>query len=166
MFPYKIQTQQPLSPEAIDKRLEFGNVVLNWLDNNEINFGQIWFSDEAHFHLDGCVNKQNWRIWGTENPHFSIEKSLHPQRVTVWCALSSRGIIGAEFIDGTVQYVEVLKEKFISAIQCAEEFDQMWLMQDGARPHRTREVFDLLEEHFDERIITLDYNKETGKGID
>ncbi|KAI5708051.1 hypothetical protein M8J77_015430 [Diaphorina citri] len=29
---------------------------------------RIIFSDEAHFHLNGFVNKQNCRIWGSENP--------------------------------------------------------------------------------------------------
>ena len=41
------------------------------------------FSDEAHFDLGGCVNKQNYPIWGAENPHAYIEKPTHPKRVTV-----------------------------------------------------------------------------------
>jgi len=144
-------------------------VIINWIDNNEIDMSTVWFSDEAHFHLDGYVNKQNWRIWGSENPHYSIEKSLHPLRVTVWCALSSAGIIGAIFIDGTVtssQYIEVLKDNFIPAIQSYPGFDQMWIMQDEARPHRTTDVFAVLNEYFDERVIALGYRDKTGKGID
>jgi hypothetical protein len=28
-----------------------------WDQNNEVLFYNIWFSDEAHFHFDGEVNK-------------------------------------------------------------------------------------------------------------
>jgi hypothetical protein len=27
-----------------------------WAQNNEVSFNNFWFSDEAHFHLDGVVN--------------------------------------------------------------------------------------------------------------
>jgi hypothetical protein len=30
-------------------------------------------SDEAHFHLSGTVNKQNFRYWAAENPFHRIE---------------------------------------------------------------------------------------------
>ena len=43
----------------------------------------IIFSYEAHFALDGYVNKQICRIWCIENPHAYIEKSTHPKRVCV-----------------------------------------------------------------------------------
>jgi len=39
-------------------------------------------------------------------------------------------------------------------------------MQDGARPHRTTDIFELLFEHFDERIIALDSSSKIGVGID
>jgi hypothetical protein len=28
----------------------------------------ILMTDEAHFHLSRCVNKQNFHYWGEENP--------------------------------------------------------------------------------------------------
>ncbi|GBO12250.1 hypothetical protein AVEN_243118-1 [Araneus ventricosus] len=40
------------------------------------------------------------------------------------------------------------------------------VMQDGATPHCTNEVFDLLEEHFNERIVALGYPKSKNMGID
>jgi hypothetical protein len=30
-----------------------------WAQNNEASFNNVWFSDEAHFRLDGVVNKPN-----------------------------------------------------------------------------------------------------------
>lgn len=41
---------------------------------------KIIFRDEAHFHLDGVVNRQNCRIWGAENSRVIVKKQMHPQR--------------------------------------------------------------------------------------
>ncbi|GFX89099.1 transposable element Tc3 transposase [Trichonephila clavipes] len=49
-------------------------------------------SDEAHFWLNGYVNKQNCRIWSEANPHVYVETPLHPEKLTVWCALWAGGI--------------------------------------------------------------------------
>ncbi|GFW65054.1 uncharacterized protein TNCV_393201 [Trichonephila clavipes] len=48
---------------------------------------RILFSDEAHFWLNGYVNKQNCRIWTEANPQVYVETPLHPEKLTVWCAL-------------------------------------------------------------------------------
>ncbi|GFX27330.1 hypothetical protein TNCV_3341421 [Trichonephila clavipes] len=53
----------------------------------------IWL-DEAHFWLNGCVNKQICRIWSEANPQVYVETPLHPEKLTVWCALWAGGIIG------------------------------------------------------------------------
>ncbi|GFY34744.1 hypothetical protein TNCV_844431 [Trichonephila clavipes] len=54
---------------------------------------RILFSDEAHFWLNGCVNKQNCRIWSEANPQVYVETPLHPEKLTVWCALWAGGIL-------------------------------------------------------------------------
>ncbi|GFX12100.1 transposable element Tc3 transposase [Trichonephila clavipes] len=55
---------------------------------------RILFSDEAHFWLNGYVNKQNCRIWSEANPQAYVETPLHPEKLTVWCALrAARAII-------------------------------------------------------------------------
>ncbi|GFU14434.1 putative transposable element [Trichonephila clavipes] len=54
---------------------------------------QILFSDEAHFWLNGYVNKQNCRIWSETNPQVYVETPLHPEKLTVWCALWAGGIL-------------------------------------------------------------------------
>ncbi|GFX40685.1 hypothetical protein TNCV_1218081 [Trichonephila clavipes] len=59
---------------------------------------RILFSDEAHFWLNGYVNKQNGcRIWSEANPQVYVETPLHPEKLTVWCALWAGGIIGPYF---------------------------------------------------------------------
>ncbi|GFX88953.1 uncharacterized protein TNCV_2852531 [Trichonephila clavipes] len=54
---------------------------------------RIFFSDEAHFWLNGYVNKQNCRIWSEANPQVYVETPLHPEKLTVWCALWAGGIL-------------------------------------------------------------------------
>ncbi|GFW38423.1 hypothetical protein TNCV_1332761 [Trichonephila clavipes] len=54
---------------------------------------RILFSDEAHFWLNGYVNKQNCRIWSEANPQVYVETPLHPEKLTVWCALWADGIL-------------------------------------------------------------------------
>ncbi|GFS51118.1 mariner Mos1 transposase [Trichonephila clavipes] len=54
---------------------------------------RILFSDEAHFWLNGYVNKQNCRIWSEANLQVYVETPLHPEKLTVWCALWAGGIL-------------------------------------------------------------------------
>ncbi|GFT37236.1 uncharacterized protein TNCV_1126851 [Trichonephila clavipes] len=58
---------------------------------------RILFSDEAHFWLNGNVNKQKCSIWSEANPQVYVETPLHPEKLTVWCALWAGGIIGPYF---------------------------------------------------------------------
>ncbi|GFX02700.1 uncharacterized protein TNCV_2011441 [Trichonephila clavipes] len=44
---------------------------------------RILFTDEAHFWLNGYVNKQNCRIWSEANPQVYVETPLHPEKLTV-----------------------------------------------------------------------------------
>ncbi|GFW28365.1 hypothetical protein TNCV_4640301 [Trichonephila clavipes] len=54
---------------------------------------RILFSDEAHFWLNGFVNKQNCLIWSEANSQVYVETPLHPEKLTVWCALWAGGIL-------------------------------------------------------------------------
>ncbi|GFV29322.1 putative DD41D transposase [Trichonephila clavipes] len=54
---------------------------------------RILFSNEAHFWLNGYVNKQNCRFWSEANPQVYVEAPLHPEKLTVWCALWAGGIL-------------------------------------------------------------------------
>ncbi|GFS79182.1 hypothetical protein TNCV_4408761 [Trichonephila clavipes] len=54
---------------------------------------RILFSDEAHFWLNGYVNKKKCRIWSEANPQVYVESPLNPEKLTVWCALWAGGIL-------------------------------------------------------------------------
>ncbi|GFY08970.1 hypothetical protein TNCV_4661611 [Trichonephila clavipes] len=58
-----------------------------------IGIGIAGHDDEAHFWLNGYVNKQNCHIWSEANPQVFVETPLHPEKLTVWCALWAGGIL-------------------------------------------------------------------------
>ena len=76
---------------------------MEWIINREkvdaAFSSEIILSDEARFHLDGFVNRQNCRVWGSEKPRVISEKQMHPQRVIVWCGFWAGGIIGSYFFE-------------------------------------------------------------------
>ena len=53
------------------------------LENDSDFHRKIIFSDEAHFWLNGFINKQNMCYWSDSNPHVLHESSLHPEKITV-----------------------------------------------------------------------------------
>ncbi|GBN01085.1 hypothetical protein AVEN_94206-1 [Araneus ventricosus] len=86
----------------------------------------------------------------------------------VWAAISSRGKIGPFFLEKTLnaaKYLGILDE-FVAILYALDDhWNASQFMQDGARPHRTPAVFDFLREHFNDRVIALDYDKHTGSGM-
>jgi hypothetical protein len=54
----------------------------------------IGMSDEIHFQLSGCVNKQDFHYWSEANPRQLYECPLHSEHLTVWCCVRSFGVIG------------------------------------------------------------------------
>ena len=65
-------------------------------------------SDEAPFHMNGFVNKQNFRHWGIENLQMLQEKSLHTLRVTVWCAIMHDRVICLYFYENEAGITETV----------------------------------------------------------
>jgi len=93
MKPYKIQLVQELKLHDHPMRFRFAQWAEQRLVEDEHFYRKIIFSDEAHFHLGGYVNKQNCRIWGSENP-----SSWRSQCTTSDCLVSG-GIIGSFFFE-------------------------------------------------------------------
>ncbi|GFU94303.1 putative DD41D transposase [Trichonephila clavipes] len=123
---------------------------------------QILFSDEAHFWLNGYVNKQNCRIRSEANPQVYVETPLHPEKPTGWCALWAGGIIGPYFFknDGghnvTVngdRYRAIITNFFIPKLN-NHDVQELWFQQHGATCHTPRATIVLLKDTFGDRLIS------------
>lgn len=59
-----------------------------------------------------------------------------------------------------------ISRKLVAVQNAVEDHENTpWYVQDGARPHRMAEAFNLLNERFDDRVIAQDYCKRTGSGL-
>ncbi|GFW87753.1 putative DD41D transposase [Trichonephila clavipes] len=123
---------------------------------------RILVSDEAHFWLNGYVNKQNCRIWSEANPKVYVETPLHPEKLTVWCALWAGGFIGPYFFKNdeghnvTVngdRYRAMITNFFIPELN-NHDVQELWFQQDGATCHTARATIDLLKDTFGDRLIS------------
>ncbi|GFS85768.1 putative transposable element [Trichonephila clavipes] len=119
---------------------------------------RILFSDEAHFWLNGYVNKQNYRIWSEANPQVYVETPLHPEKLTVWCALWAGGIIGPYFFKNDEGHGEVNGDRYRAMITNFfipelnnHDVQELWFQQDGAT-YVTQ--LDLLKDTFGDRLIS------------
>lgn len=98
MHLYKVTVNQVLTP-AKQGRVEFTRTFYQMIYSGQLANEQLIFTDEAHFRLDGYVNKQNHRFWGALNPYFSVSKPLHPLKLTAWAAISYDKIYITFFTD-------------------------------------------------------------------
>ena len=94
---FKFKVSQKLSSADFEQREEFCKWFLQQCTNSPSFLSCVWWSDEAHFHLNGQVNRQNYRFWAERPPEEVLEAPLHSPKVTVWCALSAQGIIDPIF---------------------------------------------------------------------
>ncbi|GFW97386.1 hypothetical protein TNCV_4990631 [Trichonephila clavipes] len=111
---------------------------------------RILFSDEAHFWLNGYINKQNCRIWSEANPQVYVETPLHPEKLTVWCALWAGGVTGPYLFKNdeghnvTVngdRYRAMITNFFIPELN-NHDVQELWFQQDVATCHTARATID------------------------
>lgn len=161
--PYKIQLVHALNNGDHATRLAFSNRMLDMMNDNPDLVNNLWMSDEAHFHLSGFVNKQNFRYWAPENPQRIHEKPLHSVKVTVWCAISSRAILGPYFFEdengrsvtvNTLRYVNMLENFLQPQLARNPVYENMFFQQDGATCHTSRGSITVLRRLFPNHVIS------------
>ena len=149
-----MQICQKLHEGDFERRVAFCEWFLQKHADNS-NFNQtLIMSDEAHFELNGCVNKQSIRFWTEENPKETIEISLHSERVTVWCGIVEHRIIGPYFFeDGNGQTVTVNGQRYNDMINdfLIPKVNEMnvidpYFQQDGVTCHTTRLNMEILRQ--------------------
>ena len=164
MFPYHIQTMQFLSTDDRRRRQKMAEDLMEKIEVQKSFLECLMTSDEAHFELDGSVNSHNNVFWGIKPPIEVAQKPLHSPRVTVWCAVWSKGIVGPYFFeDERGHTATVTKERYVAVlnqfysdlkVQHPGYLDKIWFQQDGATPHTALISLAWLKEHFKSRVIT------------
>jgi hypothetical protein len=112
LHPYKIQIVQELRANDAPTRLQFCKTMLDILNDDPTVLKRLVLFDEAHFHLLGYVNKQNFRYWDDHHPEQMVAISLHTAKVTVWCGVSAFGIIGPYFFEENNRTVTVTAARY------------------------------------------------------
>ena len=115
-------------------------------------------NDEAHLHLSGYVNKQNYCYWAPENPQEIHQCPLHSERLTVCCGIASFGVLGPYFFeDNEGADVTVTSECDVAMLRnfCEPELrhrginlSSVSFHQGGATAHKARASMSVLQEMF------------------
>lgn len=156
LYPYIPRLVQFLNDDDHDRRLQFCEFFLNECENDPAITEKILWTDEACFKLNGHVNRHNAVYWSDVNPHLTIAQELNLPSVNVWAGVSSHGLVGPYFFNGTVTgevYLKLLNDTVWPAISTRNDIcDLMW-QQDGAPPHYYLPVRQWLDVHFPNKWI-------------
>ena len=165
MKPYRIQMHQRLTDADAVARTNMCRWFLQKIDQDQTFLGKIWFSDEAHFYMNGQVNSKNYIFWGSQKPDEVYQKQVHDLKVTAWVAMSSQGIIGPYFfMDENSETVTVNSDRYLKMLTRfwreigrfvgIDMRDEQYFMQDGAAPHTARIIIQWLADHFGEKVVS------------
>ncbi|GFX02478.1 DUF4817 domain-containing protein [Trichonephila clavipes] len=112
--------------------------------------------DEAHFWLNGYVNKQNCRIWSEANPQVYVETPLHPEKLfgaLYGLVESFKNDEGHNVTVNGDRYRAMITNFFIPELN-NHDVQKLWFQQDGATCHTARATIDLLKDTFGDRLIS------------
>lgn len=160
--PYKIMITQELIQTDYERRKNLCEQLLTQIAPEAVFFS----SDEAHFHLNGTVNKQNFRYWASDNPQVIHERPLHSPKLTVWCAVSQLGVIGPYFFEEGGVTSTVTSDRYVSMLSNfvhpkieeiveTEGLADLWFQQDGATAHTALKSLTVLRRMFPGRLVSL-----------
>ena len=156
MHPYKMM----LSKELCKRDIETRRALCLEIQQHVSHATAVLFSNEAHFHLCGTVNKQNFRL--ENSPRELHERPLHCPQVTVWRAVAEFGIWGPYFFEEDVtvtvnsdRYCVMLKTFLIPKLNMLHNMDNAWFQQDGTTAHTFQRGMGILTEMFPGHLISL-----------
>ena len=141
MKPYIPHPVQVLKTPDAAKRMKWAEDFLDAVERDYMYPEYILWTDEAIYHLNGTVNRNNFITWASTNPHVYVEKDTQNKAgVMVWVGLIKDHIIGPFFFNGKVtgdQYLQLLQTRVLLSLQAvmADDIDFVLFQQDGASPH-------------------------------
>jgi len=150
-----------LSKRDREIRLQFCCQSVEILTENPDLPNKLLMTDEPYFNLQGTVYKQNFRYWSAANPHELHQRPTHDPKVTVWCAVWPRGVIGPYFFEDeggkaitvtSQSYTEMINE-FLSP-NLPPNNGTLWFQQDGATAHTAVISIAALRRLFPQRVIS------------
>ncbi|PNF23437.1 hypothetical protein B7P43_G10587 [Cryptotermes secundus] len=147
-YPYKIQITHALQEHGYENKDDFCQTFLQLINQNQDIVNNLLMSDEAHFHLSGFVNKQNFHYWSATNPKEIYERPLHSSEVTVRCAIGK-----AVTVTGP-RYVHVLESFLAPALARLPVKEEKFFQQDGATCHTARISMAAVNNLFPNHVIS------------
>jgi transposase len=141
-----------LSEDDFDRREQFCEMLLARFDENPHLVDKIIWSDESLFKLNGVINRHNSCYWATSNPNIVLPVPDLREGLMVWCGVTSAGLIGPYFFDGTAtaaRYLDMLRDFVWPRVK----HKGLSFQQDGAPPHYSVAVRNWLNEKFPDRWI-------------
>ena len=159
--PYKLMIVQELNQQDFGRRITFAETMLQMFEEDPELV--IVTSDEAHFHLNGNVNKQNFRYWSPMNPRQLHERTVHCDRVTVSAAVAKLGVIGPYFFEengrsvtvNSARYVAMIRDFLVTALRRRRLNNfRIWFQQEGATAHTSREAMAELRRLFPGKLLS------------
>jgi hypothetical protein len=150
---YKKKKTFKLYAKDHQKRLNF----LSFVKKRKVEVDEFFIcSDEAYFYLHGGHNIQNDKIWAEFQPNELHETPLNDEKAMVWCAFSAKKVYGPYFFNENVNsqnYLDMLKKFFWPLHLKVKKREKFYFMQDGASPHRQKDVQTWLKGKFGDRFI-------------
>ena len=136
-----------------NRRVEFLEMFLDLMHDEEDFQDKIWWSNEACFKLNGHINHHNCTYRSQNNSHVILEKKVNILRITIWAAMSSNAIIDPIFFDASVtgkRYLNILHINFFPQVHQQED---IYFQQNGAPAHYTHCVHEWLDINFNDKWI-------------
>ena len=116
---------------------------------------RLFFTDECAVYAEG-KGQVRISMWSKQNPHFWEQVKQHPPTVMVWAAMSAECLIGPFFLEGGVtadNYIQMLRDEFIPALQARRIFLSSHFQQDGAPAHTAIATRNFLTDTFQDRWV-------------
>jgi hypothetical protein len=133
--------------------------MLSEIDDNEGYLQRVMFTDEATFHINGCVNCYNCRIWGSQELNESFEYERDTPKVNVCCGLPQDRMVGPLFfVERTTTgeiYLDLLQQFVFPQVDEIERENATGVVfqQDGVLLHFSLQVRLAMNARFPNRWI-------------